>query len=276
MSVMHAVRKGRPAAALPVIAGLAAIGLALAPAAQAVNTVPARPAAAGLHVTGKVDLGRLGSSFSYVFTEAPDGNVYYAKGSVVYVVKGDHAPVVTLRASGPVLAAAATSSDLLVEVGSKVSAYALSNGHRLRTWALPSAAPVTSAGLFPVGSTVWAFTDWATDQSGFEYANVDRFSLSSPTIHRVSANDVYPADMAANSAGLYYEGIARLGQLPLPGPALRVAPQARGRQRRRTPGAVGRQRIPAGYPREPGRPHLPRRVPRRNAESRFLPAALRQ
>src|SRR5579859_982609 len=121
MSVMHAVRKGRPAAALPIIAGLAAIGLALAPAAQAVNAVPGRPATAGLHVTGKVDLGRLGSSFSYVFTEAPDGNVYYAKGSVVYVVKGDHAPVVALRASGPVLAAAATSSDLLVEVGSKVS-----------------------------------------------------------------------------------------------------------------------------------------------------------
>ena len=126
--------------------------------------------------------------------------------------------VVAFRASGPVLAAAATSSDLLVEVGGKVSAYSLSNGHRLRTWSLPSAAPVTSAGLYPVGGTIWAFTDWATDQSGFEYANVDRFSLSSSTVHRVSANDVYPADMAANSAGLYFEGIAGSGNYLFQGP----------------------------------------------------------
>ena len=211
MSVMKVVRKGLPAVTLPVVAGLAAVGLAIAPAAQAVSTAPVQAASAGLHVTGKVVLGRLGPDFSYVLTEAPDGNVYYSRGSVVYVVKGDHAPVTALRASGPVLAVAANSSDLLVEVGNKVSAYARSDGRRLRTWTLPSIAPVTSAGLFTVGTTVWAFTDWATDQSGFEYANVDRFSPSSPTVHRVSANNAYPADMAAGPAGLYYEGIAGAG-----------------------------------------------------------------
>jgi hypothetical protein len=40
---------------------------------------------------------------------------------------------------------------------------------------------------------------------------VDRFSLSSPAVHQVSANNVYPADMGADSAGLYYEGIAGSG-----------------------------------------------------------------
>jgi hypothetical protein len=208
MTIVNALRKGLPAATIPVIVGLAAAGLAIAPAAQAASTAPGHAASAGLRVTGKVDLGRLGSSFTYMLSEAPNGNVYYSRGSVVYVVKGDHAPVVALRASGPVLAVAANSSDLLVDVGSKVSAYALSNGRRLRTWTLPSRFKVTSAGLYAVGNTVWAFTDWATDESGFEYANVDRFSVSSPAVHSVSANDAFPGDMAADSAGLYYEGIA--------------------------------------------------------------------
>jgi hypothetical protein len=211
MSVMNVLRKGLPATALPVVAGLAAVGLAIAPAALAVSAAPAGAASAGLHVTGKVDLGRLGSGFNYVLTEAPDGNVYYSGGSVVYLVKGDHAPVAALRASAPVLAIAANSSDLFVDVGNKVSAYALSNGRRLGTWTLPSIARVTSAGLYTAGTTVWAFTDWATDQSGFEYANVDRFSLSSPAVHHVTVNNAYPADMAADSAGLYYEGIAGTG-----------------------------------------------------------------
>ena len=211
MSVMNVLRKGLPTATLPVVAGLVAVGLAIAPAAQAASTAPVQAASSGLHVTGKVDLGRLGSDFSYVLSEAPDGNIYYSRGSVVYLVKGDHAPVTALRASGRVLAVAVNSSDLFVDVGNKVSAYALSNGHRLRTWTLPSYATITSAGLYTVGTTVWAFTDWATDESGFEYANVDRFSPSSPTVHRVSANNAYPADMAADSAGLYYEGIAGTG-----------------------------------------------------------------
>jgi hypothetical protein len=224
---MNVLRKARLAVALPaaaglvsaglVSAGLAAAGLAIAPAAHAAGPVPASPvparyAPAGLHVTGKVDLGRLGPSFSYVLTEAPNGDVYYALGKVVYLVRGDHAPVAVLHASAPVLAVAATSADLLVDVGSKVSAYSLCDGRLLHSWNLPgSVAPATSAGLFPVGNTVWADTDWATDQSGFEYANVYRFALSSPAVHVVSANNAYPADMAGDSAGLYYEGIAGAG-----------------------------------------------------------------
>jgi hypothetical protein len=208
MSIMNVWRKGLTAAALPAVAALGAAGLAIAAPAQAASTAPAQ---AGLHVAGTVDLGRLGNSFSYVFSEDPHGNVYYARGPVVYEVKGDHSPVTALRASGPVLAVAATSSDLFVDVGHTVSAYARSDGRRLRTWTLPGSETFTSAGLYPVGTTVWAYTDWATDESGFEYANVDRFSLSSPAVHSVSANNAYPADMAADSAGLYYEGIAGAG-----------------------------------------------------------------
>jgi hypothetical protein len=208
MSIMNVWRKGLTAAALPAVAALSAAGLAIAAPAQAASTAPAR---AGLHVAGQVDLGRLGNSFSYVFSEAPDGNIYYARGPVVYVVKGGKSPVTALRASGPVLAVAATSSDLFVDVGRTVSAYALSDGRRLRTWTLPGSERLTSAGLYPAGTTVWAYTDWATDESGFEYANVDRFSLSSPAVHSVSANNAYPADMAADAAGLYYEGIVGTG-----------------------------------------------------------------
>ena len=209
------------------VAGLAAVGAASVAIAPAASAAPARPAAS-LHVTGKVDLGRLGASFSYVLTEAPDGDIYYSRGSVVYRVKGDHAPATALRASGTVLAVTATSSDLLVDVGSKVFAYALSNGHRLRTWTLPGGGTVTMAGLYAVGSTVWAFTDSATDESGFEYADVDRFSLSSSAVHRVAVNDAYPSDMAADSAGLYYEANINdtsdyVVRAPASGPARRHA-----------------------------------------------------
>jgi hypothetical protein len=227
MSIMNVWRKGLPSAVLPVVVGLAAAGLAIAVPAHAASTAPARAASSGLRVAGQVDLGRLGNSFGYVLSEAPDGNVYYSQGSVVYVVKGDHAPIMALRASGPVLAVAANSSDLLVDVGRQVAAYALSDGRLLRTWTLPSSEPVTSAGLYAVGTTVWAFTDWATDESGFEYANVDRFTLSSPAIQRVSANNAYPADMAADSASLYYEGIVGTGnyvfQAPISGSPRRHA-----------------------------------------------------
>lgn len=93
-----------------------------------------------------------------------------------------------------------------------MSAYSLRDGRLLRSWNLPgSVAPATSAGLFPVSNTVWAYTDWATDQSGFEYANVYRFDLSSPTVHVIAKNDAYPADMAANRSGLYYEAITGAG-----------------------------------------------------------------
>jgi hypothetical protein len=210
MSVINVLRRAR-IAALPAVAGLAAAGLAVAPAAQAASPVPARPAAAGLQVTGTIDLGRLGPGFSNVLGEAPDGDVYYAVGSVVYQVRGDHAPVAVLQASAPVLAVAATSADLLVDDGHTVSAYSVDDGRLRGTWTLaPSPATVTSAGLYPVGSTVWAYTG-ATTEGQSQHANVYRFDLSSPAVQVVSTDGPYPGSMAADSAGLYAEELGASG-----------------------------------------------------------------
>ncbi len=220
MSVTNVRRRGLAAAAvsataLSVLAGavLASAGPAAAQAAAPAASA-ARPAS--LHITGpSVALGALGSSFNYNFSEAPDGSVYYSRGSTVYVVQGTSAPVIVLHASGHVFAVAANKTELFVDVGRKVTGYKLSNGVAgvaLRHWFLYTTNKTTSAGLYVVGSTVWAWTDWATDGSGFEYADVSRFKTSSGTVHKVS-NNAYPADMAANSSGLYFQQATGLGRL---------------------------------------------------------------
>jgi len=206
MSVTRLARKALASAAIPAIAGLVISGVGAQPLAQAATMahgLAARPAS--LHTSGpEVPLGALGSSFNYDFSEAPSGSVYYSAGKTVYVVKGTKAPVAVLHAGGTVLAVAANSSELFVAVGRTVTGYKLSTGTKLRHWYLGGRKP-TSAGLLAVGSTVWAWTDWATDESGFEYANVSRFRATSGTVHRVSSNNAYPADMAADSVGLYYQ-----------------------------------------------------------------------
>jgi len=196
-SVLRMVRKP---AAIAAIVGLAASGIS--------GVLPAAAEAAGtLHATGTVFLGRFGSTFNYDFAESPSGAVFYSSGAKVYLVKGTSAPVQVVQATGNVLAVAANSSDLFVDVGSTVTAYRLPGGIAVGQWRLNSEFPTTSAGLYAVGSTVWGWTDFATDESGFEYANVSRFTTSSSSVHLVSANIAYPADAAANANGLYYEAI---------------------------------------------------------------------
>ena len=206
MPVTRLARSALASAAIPAIAGLVISGVGAQPFAQAATAAPPLAArSAGLHTSGpQVHLGALGSSFNYDFSEAPSGSVYYSTGKTVYVVKGTKAPAVALHAGGTVLAVAANSTELFVAVGRTVTGYKLSTGAKLRHWYLGGRKP-TSAGLYAVGSTVWAWTDWATDESGFEYANVSRFRASSGTVHRVSSNNAYPADMAADSVGLYYQ-----------------------------------------------------------------------
>jgi hypothetical protein len=204
MSVLHAMRAARRSAAIAVITGLALAGLCGGlPSAQA--------ATAGLHATGTVYLSQGSNSLSRDFTEAPNGAVYYSRGSSVYVVNGTSAPALVVRAQGKVLALAANSSELFADVGKTVTAYRLPGGARVRHWTLSSPFAVTSAGLYAVGSVVWAWTDWNTDASGFEYANVSRFSVSSATVHQVSAGIAYPMYLAANAAGLYYQAIRSNG-----------------------------------------------------------------
>jgi hypothetical protein len=203
MTVMHVLRR---AAAPAAAAGLAVSCLLAA-------GPPAQAGPATLHLSPAISLGKLGRDFSYQFTEDPGGNVFYFRGSAVYEVKITASkPNTALRVRGAVLAVAASSSGLFVDVGRTVTEYKRSNHHRVRSWTLPGqpGAP-TSAGIMVAGSTVWAWTDWATDESGFQYASVSRFSTASPTVHKVSSNNVYPADMAADSTGLYYEAVSKKG-----------------------------------------------------------------
>ena len=100
------------------------------------------------------------------------------------------------------LALAANDSDLFVETGLRITEYSRGNGRQLRHWTLTTlAAPVTSAGLYVVVDTVCAWTDWATDGSGFEYAQIDRIQTASAAVHVVD-RDAFPGDMSADGAGL--------------------------------------------------------------------------
>ena len=155
----------------------------------------------------RIALGATSSLYANAFTEAPGGVVFFSRGAVVYVVEGNRAPVVALHAAGTVHALGANGSDLFVETGLRVTEYSRSTGSQLRHWTLTSlSAPVTSAGLYVVGDTVWAWTDWATDGSGFEYAQVDRMHTTSAAVHVVD-KDAFPADMSADGAGLYFETV---------------------------------------------------------------------
>lgn len=207
MSFPTALRRGLASAAVPAMAGLVIAGFgSLLPSAQAATSSPAMAAGPGLHKTARIALGSASSVFSDAFTEAPNGAVFYSRGSVVHVVDGTSAPHVALRAGRTVLALAANSADFFVQTGLRVTEYRRSNGQNLRHWTLTSPrTPLTSAGLIAVGGTLWSWTDWATDSSGFEFAKVARIETSASAVH-VVATQAYPGDMAANSAGLYFEG----------------------------------------------------------------------
>jgi hypothetical protein len=187
------------------LAGLAATAGG-AHAATGAPAAPAAPATPALHGT-RIALGSTSTLYGNAFTEAPNGAVFFSRGAVVYVVEGNHAPVIALHAAGPVHALAASDADLFVETGLRVTEYSRATGGQVRHWTLTSlAAPVTSAGLYVVGGTVWAWTDWATDGSGFEYAQIDRMHTTSSAVHVVN-KDAFPGDMSADGAGLYFETV---------------------------------------------------------------------
>jgi hypothetical protein len=201
------------------IPGVAALGCAAALAVSSVagaSTSPTsqhqpgavhRRPAGQLSVTAKIDLG----AFSAValdeaaFAQAPNDIVYFSSGSVVKAVKGNAAPVVVEHAAGKVLALAATNSHLYLEVGSTITEYTLPGMavHKTWSWPNPGAKP-TTAGLFPEPAALWVWTDWATDQSGFEYA--EAIEIPGTSFKFLDAK-AFPGDMAANSTGLYYETV---------------------------------------------------------------------
>ena len=211
MSVRTARRRILALAAIPAFAGLVVVGAAVLPSAQAAARGAAKPAA--LHQTGRVALGTTSDVFRNAFTESPDGKLFYSRGSVVYVVTGTAKPAVALHAGGRVLALAANDSDVFVLTGLRVTEYSRSNGDAVGHWTLSSpVTPITAAGLLSVGTTLWAWTDWSTDSSGFEYANLSRIVTTSPAVHVVDKL-AFPADMAANASGLYYQDVRGVAQI---------------------------------------------------------------
>jgi hypothetical protein len=191
---------------------LAATALALAglaatvPGAQAATRAPATPAVPALHGT-RIALGATTDLFANAFAEAPNGTVFFSRGAVVYVVAGNRAPAIKLHAGRTVLALAATNADLFVETGLVVTEYNRGNNRQVRHWTLTSPVrAITSAGLYVVGTTVWAWTDWATDGSGFQYAQISRMHTSSAAVHVVDKS-AFPGDVSADAAGLYFETV---------------------------------------------------------------------
>ena len=192
------------ARALLTATALALAGLAATvPGAQAATRPAATPATPALHGT-RIALGATTALFADAFAEAPNGTVFFSRGATVYVVDGNRAPVTALHAGRTVLALAATNADLFVGTGLLVTEYSRANGRQVRRWTLTSEGTPTSSGLYVVGNTVWAWTDPATDESGFQYAQVDRMHTSSAAV-RVVDTWAFPEDVSADAAGLYFE-----------------------------------------------------------------------
>src|SRR6185437_3849199 len=203
MSALTVLRRGRLAGAVIPALGIAIAGLVVASSGvQAASRNPAHPALQG---GPKVALGTTTNVFANVFNEGPDGSLYYSRGSVVYRVIGNGKPKAVVHASSRVMAAAANQADLFVQTGLTVTEYRLSNGSKVKHWTLSSpVVPITSAGLLAVGGTVWSWTDWGTDESGFEFATVSRIATSGSAAHVISKS-AYPAQMSANASGLYFQ-----------------------------------------------------------------------
>jgi hypothetical protein len=92
-----------------------------------------------------------------------------------------------------------------VQTGLTVTEYNRSGGAQVRQWTLTSPVkPITLAGLLVVGNTLWSWTDWGTDSSGFEFARISRINTTGPAVHIVDRR-AYPIDVAADASGLFFE-----------------------------------------------------------------------
>jgi hypothetical protein len=142
-----------------------------------------------------------------VSQSATNNDVYFAEGSKVLVVKGHSAPTKFVTAPTDVLALCATASDLYVETATKILEYAIPGASFVGSWALPSGlgpSKVTSAGMSVEGSHLWTWTDWSTDQSGYEYGSVVEFNTNTWTSKVYDKNQVDPGDAAASSLGYFF------------------------------------------------------------------------
>jgi hypothetical protein len=200
MTALTTLRRGRLAGAI-----IPALALGIAGIIAAQSGAEASPTAPALHRGPKIGLGTTSNITKNVFTEAPNGAVFYSRGSVVYVVAGNSKPKTVLHVGGAVLAIAASATDLFVQSGLTVTEYRKANLSKVRRWTLPRQfAPVTMAGLFAEGSTLWSWIDTETDSSGLEFATISRIATARTAVH-VLTKFAYPDAVAANSSGLYFE-----------------------------------------------------------------------
>jgi hypothetical protein len=155
---------------------------------------------------------KLGSAtateYAQVITQSTANNdVYFAEGAKVLVVAGHAAPAKFVTAPVAVLALCVTSADLYVETANSIVEYTVPGGTRVGSWPLPSGlgpSKNTSAGMSVEGAHLWTWTDWATDESGYEYGSVVEFNTttwSNKILDKESAN---PGDVAVSSLGYFY------------------------------------------------------------------------
>lgn len=200
MSALTVASRGRLAGAL-----IPAIVLGVAGIVVAQSGAEAAPTAPALHAGPKIALGTTKNITNNAFAQAPNGAVFYSRGAVVYVVAGNSTPRTVLHAGGTVLAIAASASDLFVQNGLTVTEYRKSDVSKVRHWTLPhQPAPVTVAGLFAEGGTLWSWIDTETDSSGLEFATVSKIATARSAVH-VITKFAFPDAMDANSSGFYFE-----------------------------------------------------------------------
>ncbi len=218
--MVKSVRKiaGRSLAAVAGLAALTGLAAASLPAAQAATAQGGLARPAVLH-RAHPPVTLTHASLTSAFAEAPNGAVYYSAGARVYLAGGAATPAVV--ASGTVLALAANSTAVFADVGKTVTEYRRSTGAKVAAWRLVSSyRRVVWAGLYAVGSRVWAITDDNCDTCGLQYGNVYWFSAGAATVHRVSTGTAYPDFAAASPAGFYYQAsVAAKGYLVRATPA---------------------------------------------------------
>jgi hypothetical protein len=55
-----------------------------------------------------------------------------------------------------------------------------------------------------VGGQLWTWTDWATDESGYEYSSITQFSTATWVSKVIAKNSASPTDATASSLGYFY------------------------------------------------------------------------
>jgi hypothetical protein len=186
--------------------------------------------------------------FSNAFYEF-GSDLYYSRGSEVYVVHGNRPPKTVVRAAGKVTALTATLSDLFVQTGLRITMYRLPGGAEQLHWALPGpAGRVIAAGMaLSVVDSGWLWSWTRAGRTGAapsRYATLYLVNMDTSAISVVSRY-VYPGTMNADPEGVFFESANKAGtrhylgeDLPIPGARMRRTSAARG-----GPLAIGDQHL---------------------------------